>query len=160
MMLCAEAGFPVLRNLLQACGLQLVEVPAGQAIPHSYWGAPEAGLLRDEVHARADTPVHSLLHEASHALCMGAARRAVLDTDAGGDFAEEDAVLYLQVLLSAAVPGCGQARMCSDMDAWGYTFRLGSAARWFQEDAHEAREWLIVRGLWPAAVLAAFGGEA
>lgn len=160
MMLCGEVGFPELQRLLVACGLQLVEVAPEQDIPHSYWGAPEAGLLRDAVHARADTPVHSLLHEASHALCMGAARRAALDTDAGGDFAEEDAVLYLQVLLSTAVPGCGQARMCSDMDAWGYTFRLGSAARWFHEDAAEAREWLRVRGLWPAAVLAAFGGEA
>jgi hypothetical protein len=49
----------------------------------------EAGLWCDAVHARADTPVHSLLHEASHALCMGGERRAVLDTDAGGDFAEE-----------------------------------------------------------------------
>ena len=160
MMLCAEPGFPALRRLLAACGLQLVEVPVDEDIPHSYWGAPEAGLRRDEVHARADTPVHSLLHEASHALCMGAERRAALDTDAGGDYAEEDAVLYLQVLLSVAVPGCGRARMCSDMDAWGYTFRLGSAARWFHEDATEAREWLMVRGLWPLAILAAVGEQA
>jgi hypothetical protein len=28
------------------------------------------------------------------------------------------------------------------MDAWGYTFRLGSAARWFDEDASDARQWL------------------
>jgi hypothetical protein len=33
------------------------------------------------------------------------------------------------------------------MDAWGYTFRLGSAARWFAEDADDARRWLLARGL-------------
>jgi hypothetical protein len=156
-MLCAEVGFPVLQRLLSALGLQLVEVPLSQLIPHSYWGEPEAGLRHDTVHARADTPVHSLLHEASHALCMGSARRAVLDTDAGGDFAEEDAVLYLQVSLASAVPGCGAERMCGDMDAWGYTFRLGSAARWFQEDATEAREWLMARGLWPVPAVELMG---
>ncbi|MEY4377492.1 MAG: hypothetical protein RJB26_2042 [Pseudomonadota bacterium] len=160
MMLCAEAGFPVLRRLLGAFGLALVEVPSGQDIPHSYWGAPEAGLCGAAVHARTDTPVHSLLHEASHALCMGPERRALLDTDAGGDFAEEDAVLYLQVLLAPAVPGCSRERMCEDMDAWGYTFRLGSAARWFNEDAAEAREWLMQRGVWPAAILETLGVKA
>jgi len=159
-MLCAEVGFPVLQRLLQTLGLQLVEVPLTQPIPHSYWGAPEAGLLRDTIHARPDTPVHSLLHEASHALCMGSERRAVLDTDAGGDFAEEDAVLYLQVLLASAVPGCGAERMCADMDAWGYTFRLGSAARWFREDATEAQEWLVVRGLYPVPALERLGEKA
>jgi hypothetical protein len=29
------------------------------------------------------------------------------------------------------------------MDEWGYTFRLGSAAAWFREDAEDARRWLI-----------------
>jgi hypothetical protein len=159
-MLCAEAGFPALQRLLTALGLRLVEVPLSQPIPHSYWGAPEAGLLGAAVHARPDTPVHSLLHEASHALCMGSERRAALDTDAGGDFAEEDAVLYLQVLLASAVPGCGAERMCADMDAWGYTFRLGSAANWFREDAAEAREWLVARGVWPLAALEAWGEKA
>lgn len=147
MFTCDEAGMPVLRELLADLGLELVVVPAGADIPHSYWGASEAGLRREEVFARGDTPVHSLLHEASHALCMGAERRAVLDTDAGGDFAEEDAVLYLQVLLADRVPGGGRERMCLDMDAWGYTFRLGSAGRWFNEDAREARDWLQSRGL-------------
>jgi hypothetical protein len=33
--------------------------------------------------------------------------------------------------------------MCSDMDAWGYTFRLGSAGAWFERDAEDARRWLI-----------------
>jgi hypothetical protein len=33
------------------------------------------------------------------------------------------------------------------MDEWGYTFRLGSAAAWFAEDAEDARQWLIRHGL-------------
>lgn len=137
----------VLAALLAQQGLQLAVVPQAVEIPHSYWGAPEAGLLGTTVFARADTPVHSLLHEACHVLCMDESRRAQLDQDAGGDFAEEDAVLYLQVLLADAVPGCGRERMCADMDAWGYTFRLGSAARWFAEDAAEACAWLQRRQL-------------
>ena len=154
MMTCAEPGFPVLRGLLAALGLELIEVPPDVPVPHSYWGASEAGLRCERVFARLDTPVHSLLHEASHALCMGPERRALLDTDAGGDFAEEDAVLYLQVLLADRVPGCGRERLCRDMDEWGYTFRLGSAWRWFGEDASEAREWLANKGLLPPEAMA------
>ena len=47
--------------------------------------------------------------------------------DAGGDDAEENAVCYLQILWADALPGFGRERMFLDMDAWGYTFRLGSA---------------------------------
>ena len=36
----------------------------------------------------------------------------------------------------------------ADMDAWGYTFRLGSAHAWFEHDAEDAREFLHAR---PAA---------
>jgi hypothetical protein len=28
------------------------------------------------------------------------------------------------------------------MDAWGYSFRLGSAQTWFEQDADDARAWL------------------
>jgi hypothetical protein len=34
-----------------------------------------------------------------------------------------------------------------DMDAWGYTFRLGSTRAWFEHDAADARTWLITHGL-------------
>ena len=37
--------------------------------------------------------------------------------------------------------------MMADMDAWGYTFRLGSASAWFERDAEDAREWLLGHGL-------------
>jgi hypothetical protein len=78
---------------------------------------------------------------------MTAARRAGLERDAGGDHPEENAVCYLQILLAAELRHVGAKRMCRDMDEWGYTFRLGSAAAWFAEDAEDAREWLIRYGL-------------
>ena len=37
--------------------------------------------------------------------------------------------------------------MLADMDAWGYTFRLGSAQAWFERDAADARDWLRSHGL-------------
>ena len=53
----------------------------------------------------------------------------------------------LQVLLGDALPGVGRARVLADMDAWGYTFRLGSARAYVEHDATEAWEWLARRGL-------------
>jgi hypothetical protein len=67
--------------------------------------------------------------------------------DAGGDDLEESAVCYLQVLLGAEVPGLSRARLFADMDAWGYSFRLGSTRAWFESDAHDARAWLTREGL-------------
>lgn len=150
-MLVADAGLDAIVALLAPRGIEVVAVPAGAPIPGSYWGESEAGLVGSRLHLRPDTPVHSALHEAAHCLCMGEARRAALDTDAGGDFDEENAVCYLQVLLADRVPGMGRARMWADMDAWGYTFRLGSARRWFEEDAADARDWLARRGFLDAA---------
>lgn len=145
----ADTGIDALRSLLRPRGMEIVEVPPGAPIPGSYWGEPEAGLLGNRLYVRPDTPLHSALHEAAHYICMDEARRQVLDRDAGGDIPEENAVCYLQILLSEAIPGMGRARMCADMDAWGYTFRLGSAAAWFEHDAHDAREWLErQRPLW------------
>jgi hypothetical protein len=108
-------------------------------------------LIGSKIYARLDTPLHSVLHEGAHFICMTPERRAGLDSDAGGDHAEENAVCYLQILLAAALRSGGAARMCSDMDEWGYTFRLGSAAAWFENDAQDARLWLEQQGLIDAA---------
>ena len=133
--------------LLNRHGLELMLVAPEHAIPKSYWGDSEAGLKADRLYARLDTPVHSVLHEASHYICMTPERRAGLDRDAGGDDLEESAVCYLQVLLAGQLPGVGRERMFSDMDQWGYSFRLGSTRAWFVEDAQDARSWLRDHGV-------------
>jgi hypothetical protein len=131
-----------LEVLLDRYDLQLTLVAPEEVIPGSYWGEREAGLIGSKIHARLDTPVHSILHEAAHFICMTPERRAGLDTDAGGDDAEESAVCYLQILLAESLSNIGRERMCRDMDEWGYSFRLGSAATWFATDAEDARQWL------------------
>ena len=136
-----------IKRLLLRFGLELRTVGPAEEIPGSFWGESEAGLRGGTLLVRHDTPVHSLLHEAAHWLCMSPERRAGLDTDAGGDFEEENAVCYLQILLADAVPGFGRERSMADMDGWGYTFRLGSARAWFEQDAHDARAWLERHGL-------------
>jgi hypothetical protein len=136
-----------LELLLDRYGLGLRLVAPEEVIPGSYWGEREAGLIGATLYARLDTPLHSVLHESAHFICMTPERRAGLDTDAGGDDAEESAVCYLQVVLAQTLPNVSRERMCRDMDAWGYSFRLGSAAAWFAEDADDARDWLIRHGL-------------
>lgn len=146
MQVCDGQYRPRLAVLLARYRLALVMVVDGAPIPGSYWGEPEAGIVGGTVYARADTPVHSVLHEAGHVVCMDAERRVRLDTDAGGEYAEEDAVCYLQIVLAGEL-GLGVAQVCADMDAWGYTFRLGSARAWFERDAEDARAWLVRHGL-------------
>jgi hypothetical protein len=136
-----------LEMLLERYGLALRLVAPEEVIPGSYWGEREAGLIGARIFARLDTPLHSVLHESAHFICMTPERRAGLDTDAGGDDAEESAVCYLQLILSESLPNVGRQRMCRDMDDWGYSFRLGGAAAWFAEDAEDARAWLIRHGL-------------
>lgn len=133
--------------LFTARGLGLEWVAEAADIPGSYWGAPEAGLIGAQIFARADTPLHSILHEASHYFCMDAARRVGLNTDAGGDELEESAVCFLSILLATQIATFDQATMLRDMDTWGYSFRLGSTAAWFAEDAQDARDWLIAHGV-------------
>jgi hypothetical protein len=142
--------------LLARYGIDLRLVAAAEPIPGSYWGESEAGLKGGTLYARLDTPLHSILHEAAHHICMTPERRASLDTDAGGDFAEEDAVCYLQILLADELAGLGRERMCRDMDDWGYTFRLGHARAWFEQDADEARAWLLAAGIIDAAARPTF----
>lgn len=143
---CDSRHAGVLAALLHRYGLTLMPLPDGAPIPGSYWGAPEAGLVGTTVYVRTDTPLHSALHEACHAICMDPQRRAHLHTDAGGDYAEEDAVCYLQIALAETL-GVTRPAICADMDAWGYTFRLGSARAWFEFDAEDARRWLIEHGM-------------
>ncbi len=128
-------------------GMQIEECAADTPIPGSYFGESEAGLIGNRIYLRADTPLHSVLHEACHFICMDPTRRAALHTDAGGDYPEENGGCYLQILLADAIPGLGRVRMLADMDAWGYTFRLGSARAWFERDATDARDWLRGHGL-------------
>lgn len=129
-------------TLLNRYGLELSLVAPEESIPGSYWGDSEAGLQGNRLLARLDTPLHSVLHEASHYVCMTPERRTGLDRDAGGDDAEESAVCYLQILLADQLQGAGRERLCVDMDEWGYSFRLGSTRAWFEGDADDARIWL------------------
>lgn len=144
-----DIGFDAPRALLAGYGLTLNAVDDGATIPGSFWGDDEAGIIGHDVYARDDTPVHSLLHEAGHLIVLPAERRAAVHTNATDSVEEEDATCYLQIVLADALPGVGRDRLMADMDAWGYTFRLGSARAWFEHDADDARAWLHARGLLP-----------
>ena len=133
--------------LLSRYGMDLRLAAPEQAIPGSYWGDAEAGLERNILHARLDTPLHSVLHEACHYICMSPERRVGLLRDAGGDDLEESAVCYLQILLADHIRAAGRERLMRDMDAWGYSFRLGATRTWFESDAGDARAWLKSEGL-------------
>ena len=146
-----DADRRALSTLLARFGLDLRLSGPGEDIPGSYWGESEAGLRGSTLLARLDTPLHSIFHEASHYICMSPERRAGLDRDAGGDDAEETAVCYLQVLLAEQLPGGDRAVAWRDMDEWGYSFRLGSARSWFEQDADDARAWLERAGIIDAA---------
>ena len=149
MLRLADVDISDVAALLAQHGLDLHLVAEGAPIPGSFWGEPEAGIIGTTVHARADTPLHSLLHEACHLLVMPGERRASVHTDASDSIAEEDATCYLQIVLADDLPGVGRERLMHDMDEWGYTFRLGSTRAWFEGDAEDARCWLGARNLLP-----------
>jgi hypothetical protein len=134
-------------DLLSRFGITLNRLQADADIDGSFWGAPEAGIVGTVVNVRDDTPVHSMLHEASHVICTEPAARARLHGDAGSDDLEEAAVCYLQILLATQLPDVGQERIMRDMDAWGYSFRLGATYDWFVHDADDARRWLLDHGI-------------
>mgnify|MGYP001818482607 CR=1 FL=1 len=138
---------PDIEKLFLNYSLCVAEVADALPIPGSYWGECEAGLIGNTLYIRADTPIHSALHEGCHYICMESERRNRLHTDAAGDYDEENAVCYLQILLADKLAGYGAARMMRDMDSWGYSFRLGSARAWFESDAQDARQWLIKSGI-------------
>lgn len=145
--LCTPPNRRTLQTVLGRYGITVVMHPEGSALPGSFWGEPEAGIVGRELHVRPDTPVHSALHEACHLICMDPTRRAVVHTDAGGDDAEESAVCRLQILLADYLPGIGRDALLHDMDTWGYSFRLGSAVAWFHHDSEDADAWLRAHGL-------------
>lgn len=136
-----------LAELLRAHELSLEWVDDHLPIPGSFWGEPEAGVIGSTVFVRRDTPVHSALHEACHLIVMPPERRACVHTNATDSIAEEDATCYLQIILADTLPGVGRDRLMADMDAWGYTFRLGSTRAWFEGDASQAQQWLRERAL-------------
>ena len=142
-----DVAVDTIKEILQRYHLRLVIVADGAPVPASYWGAPEAGIRGNTIYARGDTPVHSILHECCHVICMTGQRRAALNRDAGGDDLEESAVCYLQLLLADHIDGVGRQRLMQDMDDWGYSFRLGSTSAWFEQDAEDARQFLINHGL-------------
>jgi hypothetical protein len=146
-LLCGELESDSLESLLQRYGLELHRLKAGETIPGSFWQAPEAGLIENRVYVRTDTPLHSALHETCHYICMDETRRHQLHTNAGGGYEEEDGVCYLQILLTEQIDEMTPSRMFSDMDAWGYSFRLGSVQAWFERDAEDARQWLITHAI-------------
>jgi len=143
----SDVGADALAALLVRYGLDLREQSPGDAITGSFWGDSEAGVVGTTIYVRPDTPVHSFLHESCHIICMDDARRRQLDRDAGGDDLEEAAVCYLQVLLADHIDGVGRDRLMADMDAWGYSFRLGNTRAWFEQDAGDARDFLLRHGL-------------
>ena len=143
----ADIELTAVSGLLSSYGLALKIVKPGSEIPGSFWGDEEAGLIGHELLVRVDTPIHSILHETCHYVCMDKNRRENIHTDAGGDYDEENAVCYLQVVLADKIEHMGRHRMFTDMDRWGYTFRLGSARAWFERDAEETRAGLLKLGL-------------
>ena len=74
-----------IQALLQRFRLTLIVESPEQPITGSFWGDSEAGIVANDVYVRRDTPIHSLLHEACHTICMDEERRSGLDRDAGGD---------------------------------------------------------------------------
>ncbi|MBL7003210.1 MAG: hypothetical protein ISR69_04210 [Gammaproteobacteria bacterium] len=138
-----DCNLEPIKALLSKFNLNLVISADNQAIPGSWFGDSEAGLIENNIYVRKDTPIHSLLHESCHYICMDSDRRKNLHTNAAGDYDEENGVCYLQIILADDIPQMHQKRMMQDMDEWGYTFRLGSAQKWFEDDAQDTKQWLL-----------------
>ncbi|NOR52282.1 MAG: hypothetical protein GQ470_06640, partial [Gammaproteobacteria bacterium] len=133
--LCHQIKLNHLSELLGKFGISIKLVAASDPIPGSWFGEPEAGIISTTLYIRGDTPVHSALHESCHLICMDSKRRSSLHTNAGGDYDEENGVNYLEITLANYIPEYDSEQLMNDMDCWGYTFRLGSAKAWFEQDA-------------------------
>ena len=137
-----DIGFDSLLVLLDRYCLKLTLVEPSEDIPYSFWGTPEAGRLKSTLFARADTPIHSILHETAHYICMPASQRSANSIDAKGSAVEESACCFLQILLTDYIENVNRVVLMNNMDSWGYSFRLGSTARWFYADSDDAKTWL------------------
>ena len=146
-MSCGELPSGSLEALFVGWGITVDWVDDGVEIPGSHWGDAEAGMIGETLYVRSDTPVHSALHEGGHLICMGPTRRQQVHTDAEGEELEECGVCVLQILLAERLPNVGSDRLMRDMDAWGYSFRLGSTRAWFEGDAEDAWQWLEEAGV-------------
>ena len=147
MFFCQPEHIQPLQELLQHYQIEINTIAEQQKIPGSWFGEPEAGIIKNQLYIRSDTPIHSALHESCHYICMDQQRRSQLNTDAAGGYDEENGVCYLQIILADYLPFMNRNNMMADMDEWGYSFRLGSATRWFEEDAEDAQQWLLRFGL-------------
>ena len=103
--------------MLAGFGLEVEPVDNGSAMPGSYWGDTEAGLVGSVLFVHDDTPLHSAQREACRIVCMDDARRARLHADAGGDAMEKDAVCYLQAPLAGRITGYDRYRLFTHVDA-------------------------------------------
>ena len=83
MLLISDLSFDSVAALLGRYGLSVELIPNEQTINGSYWGEPEAGLMGDRVFVRSNTPVHSVLHETCHIVCMSPQRRLSFAGPAG-----------------------------------------------------------------------------
>ena len=147
MLLLSTTDRRAVTRLLAGYGLDLRLVAAAEPIPGSYWGESEAGLHGSMLFARLDTPLHSILHEAAHYICMTPERRAGLYRDAGGDDAEESAVCYLQILLADGWPSRARADLSRIWIGGATVFVWGPPGPGSSRMPRDARSWLIERGL-------------
>ncbi|MCW8909267.1 MAG: hypothetical protein OQK76_01485, partial [Gammaproteobacteria bacterium] len=83
---CAEINLDDLQTLLAKFDLTIISVEDDREIPGSWFGDSEAGIIKNKLYIRMDTPVHSALHESCHYICMDNQRRQQLDTNAAGDY--------------------------------------------------------------------------
>ena len=89
LMLCFEkTNTASLRSVLSLYGIKLIEVAVNLPIPYSFWGTPEAGRIKNKLYVRGDTPIHSILHETCHFVCMSKKQRNLDIFDAKGSFEE------------------------------------------------------------------------
>jgi hypothetical protein len=143
MLYCIKKYYHELSLLLSKYSLNIRYSDENKDIPGSWFGEEEAGLIANTLYIREDTPIHSLLHESCHYICMDSIRRKDLDTNAGGGYDEENGVCFLQIILAEQLNFTSSKEQMQDMDDWGYTFRLGSASTWFHKDANDAKQWLL-----------------